>query len=58
LGAAAILYAAPAAPHRFRRLVLLIPPVAWEPGPDQLRQWYLDTADLIDDLGAAAWRRQ
>ncbi len=57
LGAAAALYAALAAPHRFRRLALLIPPVAWESGPDQRRQWYLDTAELIDDMGAAAWRR-
>ncbi|BBZ15992.1 alpha/beta fold hydrolase [Mycolicibacterium gadium] len=58
LGAAAALYAALTAPHRFRRLALLIPPVAWESGPHQLRQWYFDTADLIDDIGAAAWRRQ
>ena len=58
LGAAAALYAALAAPQRFRRLALLIPPVAWETGPNQLRQWYLDTANLIDSIGATAWRRQ
>lgn len=58
LGAAAALYATLAAPQRFRRLALLIPPVAWETGSDQLRQWYLDTADLIDTIGATAWRRQ
>jgi non-heme chloroperoxidase len=58
LGAAGALYAALAEPERFRRLVLLIPPVAWETGPEQTRQWYLDTADNIERLGAAAWRQQ
>lgn len=58
LGAAAALHAALAAPHRFRRLALLIPPVAWETGPNQLRQWYFDTADAIEEIGPAAWRRQ
>lgn len=33
LGSAAALHGAIAAPHRFRRLVLIIPPVAWETGP-------------------------
>ncbi len=36
----------------------MIPPVAWETGPDQLRQWYFDTADLIDSIGTTAWRQQ
>jgi non-heme chloroperoxidase len=56
LGAAAALYAALAAPDRFRRLALLIPPVAWETGPEQAKQWYFDTADSIEKLGPAAWR--
>lgn len=47
LGAAAILHAAVDSPQRFRRLALLIPPVAWESGPLQLRQWYFDTADTL-----------
>lgn len=58
LGAAAVLHAAVVSPQRFRRLALLIPPVAWESGPQQLRQWYFDTADTIDSIGATAWRRQ
>ncbi|WP_442916471.1 alpha/beta fold hydrolase [Lentzea sp. DG1S-22] len=35
LGCHVALRAAIAAPGRFRRLVLIIPPVAWEEGPDQ-----------------------
>ncbi|MCP2167037.1 alpha/beta fold hydrolase [Goodfellowiella coeruleoviolacea] len=58
LGTDTALRAALAAPHRFRRLALLIPPVAWETGPRQARQWYFDTADSIERLGAAAWREQ
>ena len=58
LGAAAGLYAVLAAPQRFRRLALVIPPVGWETGTDQQRQWYSDTADLIDSIGPAAWRQQ
>jgi non-heme chloroperoxidase len=58
LGAAAVLYAALAAPERFRRLALVIPPVAWETGPEQTKQWYFETADSIDKLGPAAWREQ
>jgi len=58
LGAAAALHAALNAPRRFRRLALVIPPVAWETGPHQLRQWYFDTADLIDSIGTTAWRQQ
>ncbi|MFC9995298.1 alpha/beta fold hydrolase [Nocardia sp. NPDC127526] len=54
LGCAAALYAALAAPDRFRRLVLMIPPAAWDDGL-AARQWYLDTADQIDTLGAPAW---
>ncbi len=58
LGAAAALYAALAVPDRFRRLALLIPPVAWETGPHRAKQWYFDTADTIDDVGPAAWHEQ
>jgi non-heme chloroperoxidase len=58
LGAAAALYAAVAAPDRFRRLALVIPPVAWEAGPDQAKQWYFDTADSIERLGPVAWRNE
>lgn len=56
LGSDTALRAAIAAPHRFRRLVLIIPPVAWESGPRQAKQWYFDTADDIERIGAAAWR--
>lgn len=58
LGSAAALHGAIAAPHRFRRLVLIIPPVAWETGPAPARRWYADTADAIEELGAPAWRRR
>lgn len=58
LGAAAALHAALTAPERFRKLALLIPPVAWETGPHQARQWYFDTADTIDNIGTTAWRDQ
>lgn len=58
LGAAAALYAALAAPDRFRTLVLVIPPVSWETAPKQARQWYVDTARRIDEIGPAAWRAE
>lgn len=58
LGVATALYAALAAPERFRRLVLVIPPVAWETGQEPARKWYLDAADAIDARGAAAWRKE
>ncbi len=47
LGRDVALRAAITAPERFRRLVLIIPPVAWEEGPNQARQWYTDNADVI-----------
>jgi pimeloyl-ACP methyl ester carboxylesterase len=56
LGCDTALRAAIAAPHRFRRLVLLIPPVAWETGATQAKHWYLDAANHIEEHGAAAWR--
>ncbi|WP_102143099.1 alpha/beta fold hydrolase [Mycobacterium hubeiense] len=58
LGAAAVLYAALAAPERFGRLALLIPPVSWETGTHPARQWYADTARRIDEIGPAAWRKE
>jgi pimeloyl-ACP methyl ester carboxylesterase len=58
LGSDTALRAALAAPERFRRLALMIPPVSWESGADQARQWYADTADRIERLGAAAWREE
>ena len=54
MGAATILWAAIRRPERFRRLVLVIPPTAWETraavGDD-----YRAGADLIERDGIAAW---
>lgn len=58
LGCDTALRAAIAAPERFRRLVLMIPPVAWDSGAEQAKQWYFDSADGIERLGAAQWREQ
>ncbi|MEU1956078.1 alpha/beta fold hydrolase [Nocardia rhamnosiphila] len=58
LGCDVALRSAIAAPDRFRRLVLMIPPVAWESGPQQVRHWYRDAAEAIDAEGPAAWLRQ
>jgi pimeloyl-ACP methyl ester carboxylesterase len=58
LGCDTALRAAIAAPQRFHRLVLMIPPVAWESGAGQARQWYTDTADIIETQGASSWREQ
>lgn len=58
LGCDTALRAAIAAPQRFGRLVLMIPPVAWESGEQQARQWYFDTASSIERVGAAAWRER
>lgn len=58
LGSDTALRAAIAAPERFRRLVLMIPPVAWETGVHQTRQLYGDIADTIEEKGAAAWRAE
>ncbi|GIG68257.1 alpha/beta fold hydrolase [Phytomonospora endophytica] len=56
LGCAVALHAAVAAPERFGRLVVMIPPVAWESGPNPARQWYTDAAEQIEREGAPAWR--
>ncbi len=58
LGCDVALRAAIAEPGRFRRLVLIIPPVSWEEGPNQTRQWYTDHADAIESRGAAHWRQE
>ncbi len=55
LGCAAALYAALAAPERFGRLVLIIPPAAWDTDGKPARQWYHDTADRIENISAPAW---
>ncbi|MEV0668889.1 alpha/beta hydrolase [Mycobacterium sp. NPDC050441] len=55
-GAAAVLYAALSAPHRFRRLALLIPPASWGTRAQEGRRWYDETADRIERIGPAAWR--
>ncbi|RAS65840.1 pimeloyl-ACP methyl ester carboxylesterase [Lentzea atacamensis] len=58
LGCDVALRAAIAEPDRFRRLVLIIPPVAWEEGPNQARRWYTDNAEIIESRGAAHWRQE
>lgn len=58
LGCDTALRAAIAAPHRFRRLVLMIPPVAWTKEAEEAKQWYFDSADSIETLGATPWHRQ
>ncbi|MBP2334737.1 pimeloyl-ACP methyl ester carboxylesterase [Saccharothrix coeruleofusca] len=58
LGCDVALRAAITAPDRFRRLVLIIPPVAWEEGPGQARRWYTDSAEAIESSGPARWRRE
>ncbi len=57
LGCDTALRAAIAAPDRFRRLVLMIPPIAWD-GAEHAKQWYFDSADSIEELGAKQWRAQ
>lgn len=58
LGCAVALHAAVTAPERFRRLVLMIPPVAWETGPDRAQRWYTDAAERIETAGAATWKAE
>jgi 3-oxoadipate enol-lactonase len=50
------LWAAIAAPERFRRLVLVIPPTRGEARAEQA-QLYLGAASMIEVLGIDAWRR-
>lgn len=56
LGADTVLRTALTAPERLRRLVLMIPPVAWSETARQAKQWYFDSADFIEEHGGAAWR--
>lgn len=58
LGCDVALRAAIAQPGHFRRLVLIIPPVAWEEGPNPTRRWYTDNAEVIESRGAAHWRQE
>ncbi len=53
MGCATALYAALAAPARIDRLVLVIPPTAWETRAAQ-RDIYLASAQLVADAGPAA----
>lgn len=55
LGADTALRAALAAPDRFRRLVLMIPPAAWTADAEQAKQWYGATADAIETRGLQGW---
>ena len=57
MGCATALYAAVAAPDRVDRLVLVIPPTAWETRAAQ-REVYLAAAQLVDDRGPAAMAEQ
>ncbi|MFC5830697.1 alpha/beta fold hydrolase [Nonomuraea insulae] len=54
MGCATVLHAAVRAPHRFGRLVLLIPPRAWETRVDA-RRGYQAAADQIERDGRDAW---
>lgn len=58
LGADTVLRTALAAPERVRRLVLMIPPVAWDEVADRAKQWYFSSADFIEARGGAAWRAE
>jgi 3-oxoadipate enol-lactonase len=54
MGTATIVWAALRHPERFRRLVLLIPPTAWETRAAQAGM-YLQGADLIEQRGLAGF---
>jgi pimeloyl-ACP methyl ester carboxylesterase len=55
-GCILLLRAALAAPERFRRLVLVAPPTAWETRRDQA-ELYRAAADLVEQRGIDAWVR-
>ena len=57
MGCATALYATVAAPDRIDRLVLVIPPTAWETRAAQ-REVYLAAAQLVEDRGPAAMAEQ
>lgn len=54
MGCATLLYAALQAPERFDRLVLAIPPTAWETRAGQAEQ-YEGSARYVEKAGKAAW---
>ncbi len=54
MGCATLLYAAIAAPERFDRLVLVIPPTAWETRAGQAEQ-YEGSARYVEKAGKPAW---
>ncbi len=54
MGTASALYAALRAPNRLRRLVLAIPPTAWETRAPHVAG-YRDGADIVDDAGVDAF---
>jgi pimeloyl-ACP methyl ester carboxylesterase len=54
MGTATILWAATLRPERFRRLVLVIPPTAWETRVAQ-GDGYRAAADLVERDGIGAW---
>ncbi|GAA1604783.1 MULTISPECIES: alpha/beta fold hydrolase [Kribbella] len=57
LGADTALRATIAQPDLFRRLVLMIPPAAWDDAP-LAQHVYSDIAATIESQGPAAWREQ
>lgn len=54
MGCASTLHAAVRAPERFDRLVLVIPPTAWDTRPAQAEQ-YETSAGFVEREGKAAW---
>ncbi len=54
MGTATLLHAAVKAPGRFRRLVLTIPPTAWQTRAAQ-SETYLQTAELVEQEGMRAF---
>ncbi len=54
MGCATLLYAVIQAPERFDRLVLVIPPTAWETRAAQAEQ-YEGSARYVEKAGKAAW---
>lgn len=54
MGCASTLHAAVRAPERFDRLVLVIPPTAWDTRPAQAEQ-YEASARFVERKGKAAW---
>jgi pimeloyl-ACP methyl ester carboxylesterase len=54
MGCASLLHAAVRAPERFERLVLVIPPTAWETRPAQATA-YEASASYVEEAGKAAW---